>query len=146
MRKYRDRNQPLSTEDMWRIAENHDLAEKDYMPPKKVNKITERINHVQDSRGEPQDSSEDEAAKPHAQPSTAHMNRDEELHYTDIRSRHSQQQYQRRGYSNDRRGRRDNSTPATQVNKRSYNDLLIMLHPLLDRACLLYTSPSPRDT
>ena len=115
--------------------QNHDLAEKDYVAPKKVSKITERINHIQDSRPDPHDSSDDDAKKPHAQTTTtAHADRDEELHYTDVRSRRSQQQYQRRGYSSDRRGRRDNSTPATQVKKRSYNDLLIMLHPLLDRA------------
>ena len=126
MRKYRDRNQPLSTEDMWRIAENHDLAEKDYVAPKKVTKITERINHMQDSRQDNQDSTDEDDGRHPAQTATAaNNNRDEELHYTDIRSRRPQQQYQRRGgYSSDRRGRRDNSTPATQVKRRSYNDLL----------------------
>ena len=131
---------------MWRIAENHDLAEKDYVAPKKVSKITERINHIQDSRPDPHDSSDDDAKKPHAQTTTtAHTDRDEELHYTDVRSRRSQQQYQRRGYSNNRRGRRDNSTPATQVKKRSYNDLLIMLHPLLDRAGNSKRSPAEKE-
>ena len=70
MRKYRDRNQPLSTEDMWRIAENHDLAEKDYVAPKKVTKITERINHVQDTRQDTQDSTDEDEKRHHKQVTT----------------------------------------------------------------------------
>ena len=40
MRKYADRHQPLTTEDLWRIAENNDLAENENIPPKKPTKVT----------------------------------------------------------------------------------------------------------
>ena len=60
MRKYAGRNQPLSTEAMWQIAENNDIAEKDYIPPKKATKITERLNHIQDDNQDANHSSSDE--------------------------------------------------------------------------------------
>ena len=124
MRKYQDRNQPLSTKDMWRIAENNDLAEKDYVAPKKVTKITERLNHIQDTRQDNQDSTDEDERKHQKQITTApETDQDEELHYNNIGSRRPQQFQKRGGYSNERRGRRDNSTPATQVKRRSYNDL-----------------------
>ena len=40
----------------------------------------------------------------------------------------------RERYNNERRNRRDNSRPFTNIKRRNYNDLLIMLHPLLDKA------------
>ena len=42
---------------------------------------------------------------------------EEELHFTDIRSKRSQQYPKRERFPS--RGRRDNSTPATQVRKRN---------------------------
>ena len=142
MRKYHDRNQPLSTEDLWRIAENNDIAEQDYTPPKKPTKITERLNHVQDDHSQDHNSTgDDQESYPRKKD-----DQNEELHFTDIRSRRSQQYQRRERYPSERRGRRDNSTPSTQVKKRNYNDLLVMLHPLLDRAGNDIRSDAERET
>ena len=60
MRKYANKHQPLTTENMWRIAENHDLAECNYIPPKKPTKVTERLNNVHDIHRQEAHSSEEE--------------------------------------------------------------------------------------
>ena len=88
MRKYADRHQPLSTKDLWRIAENNDMAEKDCIPPKKPTKITERLNHVQELHQMEKVSSDEEEDK-YSRRSSAHEEsaHDEEIHYTDTRSR-----------------------------------------------------------
>ena len=148
MRKYADRHQPLSTEDLWRIAENNDMAENDYVPPKKPTKVTERLNHVQEVH-QTEHLSSDEEEERYSKRNSAHEDsgHKEELHYTDTRSRRPQQYGNRsRFQSEQRRGRRDNSTPSTQVKKRKYNDLLVMLHPLLDRAGNDKRSSTKRET
>ena len=87
MRKYTDRHQPLSTEDMWRIAEINDIAENDYIPPKKVTKFTERLNHEQEvHQTEDHSSEEDEDRQSKRNNNHEDSDHDEELHFTDTRS------------------------------------------------------------
>ena len=64
MRKYADKHQPLTIEDMWRIAENKDLAENDYIPPKKPTKVTERLNNVHEIHQTEDHSSEEDDDRP----------------------------------------------------------------------------------
>ena len=82
-----DRHQPLSTEDMWRIAENNDISENDYIPPKKPTKVTERLNHVQEVHQTENHSSEEEEDRQSKRNNNYEdSDHDEELYFTDTLS------------------------------------------------------------
>ena len=91
-------------------------------------------------------SDEEEENKPSKKITHRENDHNEELHFTDIRSKREQQYGRRDRHPSGRKGRRDNSTSSTQVKKRNYNDLLVMLHPLFDRAGNSKRSNAKRET